>query len=65
MIDRLGINASSRSSLFSKCFMIGLVVVLLSITAAFVFFAIMRQSHPADAPAQKTYVVTRSPLTLS
>ena len=62
MIDKLGAYASSRSSFFNKCFMAALVTVLLAVGALFLFFAIMRQSHPSDTPAQKTERVTQMPL---
>ncbi len=56
MAEHSTANVSGRSTFFSKCYMFILVAVLVCIAAAFLFFAIMRQSHPNDVPAQKTEV---------
>ena len=40
--------------------MAALVAVFVVVAALFLFFAIMHQSHPSDAPAQKSHVAIGS-----
>ncbi len=58
-------HASGRSGFFNKCYLILLIALLVSLAAVVLFFAIVRQSHPSDRPAQKTQIVTPAASRLS
>ena len=49
-------HASGRVGFFNKCYLAGLIALLVGIAATFLFFALMRQTHPSDRPAQKTEI---------